>query len=282
MCRSRRGRTWAVGSFVVFSFLLARESTAQLSIDSRLLREVSGRFEYRVVEAGEPLVVWYCQPPSVGPDTRSSFSCTAVTLRQLARHAISHTSTCGHTMYSFWLLSSPRIRIQATLTCLEVWPAQVASCCPSPSGVSELSNSSLTQREMGLSLRSTSYDIVGFSGGGQFVHRLVLFLPEARFRRAVAGSPGRYAFPTRATAFPYGLGNTSVDAAQLRHVFGRDFILVLGDKDTKDRDREPAATAPGKTRFARGLRFFRGGDQRSDRARRTAVVAATDSARSRP
>jgi len=108
----------------------------------------------------------------------------------------------------------------------------------------------------GLGLRSTSYDIAGFSGGGQFVHRLVLFLPEARFRRAVAGSPGRYAFPTRAIAFPYGLANTSVDAAQLRHVFRRDFILILGDRDTIDRAREPAATAQGKNRFARGLRFF--------------------------
>lgn len=48
----------------------------------------------------------------------------------------------------------------------------------------------------GLALTQTDYDIVGFSGGAQFVHRLVLFAPEARFRRAVAASAGRYAFPS--------------------------------------------------------------------------------------
>jgi hypothetical protein len=52
-----------------------------------------------------------------------------------------------------------------------------------------------------LALRRNDYDIVGFSGGGQFVHRLVLFLPEARFHRAVAASPGRYVFPSWSSGF---------------------------------------------------------------------------------
>ena len=54
-----------------------------------------------------------------------------------------------------------------------------------------------------LGLNRPNYDIVGFSGGAQFVHRLVLFLPEARFRRAVAASAGRYAFPSWSEKFPY-------------------------------------------------------------------------------
>ena len=51
----------------------------------------------------------------------------------------------------------------------------------------------MVRSEMGL--HRTEYDIVGFSGGAQFVHRLALFVPEARFRRAVAASAGRYVFP---------------------------------------------------------------------------------------
>jgi hypothetical protein len=58
----------------------------------------------------------------------------------------------------------------------------------------------------------------------------------------------------------------TVDAAALRRAFGRDVVLLLGDKDTEeqtiaeeqtiDRQRAPDAMAQGRNRFARGLRFF--------------------------
>jgi pimeloyl-ACP methyl ester carboxylesterase len=108
----------------------------------------------------------------------------------------------------------------------------------------------------GLKLTNRTYDIVGFSGGGQFVQRLVLFLPDARFRRAIAGSPGRYAFPTFANRFPYGLLNSPTKLSDLSRVFGRHFILLLGDADIMDRVREDQAVEQGTNRFARGLRFF--------------------------
>jgi poly(3-hydroxybutyrate) depolymerase len=107
-----------------------------------------------------------------------------------------------------------------------------------------------------LGLSATTYDIVGHSAGGQFVHRLVVFLPSARFRRAVASSPGRYAFPTLRQSFPYGLGGSGIDAERLAKAFSRDFVLLLGDRDTADTEREPAAMLQGANRFARGLRFF--------------------------
>ena len=75
-------------------------------------------------------------------------------------------------------------------------------------------------------LKSPTYDIVGHSSGGQFVHRLVLFAPEARFRRAVASTPGRYALPVRSVDFPYGLRGTAVDSAVLARGFGRDLVLL--------------------------------------------------------
>jgi pimeloyl-ACP methyl ester carboxylesterase len=107
-----------------------------------------------------------------------------------------------------------------------------------------------------LALSATTYDLVGHSAGGQFVQRLVLFLPSARFRRAVASSPGRYAFPSLRLAFPYGLAGSGTDGKRLARAFSRDFVLVLGDRDTTDTEREPSAMLQGANRFARGLRFF--------------------------
>jgi poly(3-hydroxybutyrate) depolymerase len=105
-------------------------------------------------------------------------------------------------------------------------------------------------------LTTSTYDIFGHSAGGQFVHRLVLFVPGARFRRAVASSPGRYALPSLTAAFPYGLRGSAIDSAALVHALSRDFVLLLGDRDTEDRPREPEAMSQGRNRFARGLRFF--------------------------
>ena len=104
----------------------------------------------------------------------------------------------------------------------------------------------------------STYDIVGHSAGGQFVHRLVLFVAEARIRRAVVSSPGRYAFPVTSVPFPYGLGGSPADTASLRRALQRDVLLVLGDKDVADQTRawEAQTIAQGRNRFARGLHFF--------------------------
>ena len=107
-----------------------------------------------------------------------------------------------------------------------------------------------------LALKRNDYDIVGFSGGGQFVHRLVLFVPEARFRRAVAASAGRYAVPSWSERFPYGLAGSPIDREVLSQAFSRDLVVKLGDRDITDRERESDAARQGTNRFARGLRFF--------------------------
>jgi hypothetical protein len=104
-------------------------------------------------------------------------------------------------------------------------------------------------------LKATTYDAIGHSGGAQFLHRLVLFVPEARFACAIASSPGRYAFATSAQQVPYGMGGTDA-AALLKQAFQRDFVLLLADRDIADRVREPEAMAEGTNRFTRGLRFF--------------------------
>jgi hypothetical protein len=46
--------------------------------------------------------------------------------------------------------------------------------------------------------------------------------------------------------------------------FGRDFVLLLGDRDTTDTERESAAMLQGANRFARGLRFFATATEEAD------------------
>lgn len=104
------------------------------------------------------------------------------------------------------------------------------------------------------------YSIYGHSEGGQFVHRLVLFLPDARFERAVAANPGWYTMPKFDVKFPYGLEGASITKASLTRSLGRDFVVMLGDRDTDPNHpqlrKTPEAEAQGVNRFERGQNFF--------------------------
>jgi pimeloyl-ACP methyl ester carboxylesterase len=109
--------------------------------------------------------------------------------------------------------------------------------------------------------RSPRYFIYGHSEGGQFVHRLVLLLPEARYVRAVAANPGWYTMPRMDIKFPYGLGGSPATEGSLKKSLGRDFVLLLGDRDIdpngKTLRRTPQAMAQGAYRFERGQNFFK-------------------------
>lgn len=105
------------------------------------------------------------------------------------------------------------------------------------------------------------YSIYGHSEGGQFVHRLVLMRPEARFDLAVAANPGWYLMPRFDLPFPYGLRNSTVTEESLARSLTRDFVLLLGDKDTDPAhpqlNKSARAMAQGPHRFARGQNFMR-------------------------
>lgn len=107
---------------------------------------------------------------------------------------------------------------------------------------------------------SKRYFIYGHSAGGQFVHRLVLFLPEARFQRAIAANPGWYTMPNLEIAFPYGLRNTTINDAKLKESFSNQLVLLLGDWDVNRDDpslrKSPGADLQGPNRFVRGKTFF--------------------------
>jgi poly(3-hydroxybutyrate) depolymerase len=104
------------------------------------------------------------------------------------------------------------------------------------------------------------YALYGHSEGGQFVHRLVLLLPDARYDRAVAANAGWYTLPTRDVRYPYGLGGLPVDDASLRKSLGRALTVMLGDRDIDPAhpqlNRSRSAEAQGANRFERGHFFI--------------------------
>ena len=108
---------------------------------------------------------------------------------------------------------------------------------------------------------SPRYYLYGHSEGGQFVHRLVLLLPEARYARAIAANPGWYTMPAFGTKYPYGLGGSPATRASLDKSLTRDLVIMLGELD-RDPDhaqlrRTRGAMAQGAHRYERGESFYK-------------------------
>lgn len=109
--------------------------------------------------------------------------------------------------------------------------------------------------------KSATYYLYGHSEGGQFVHRLVFFLPGARYAKAVAANPGWYTMPDTAINFPYGLAKTPATEATLKRSLERNVTVLLGNKDTDPYHpqlrKTPEAMAQGRFRLERGQNFFK-------------------------
>jgi poly(3-hydroxybutyrate) depolymerase len=109
-------------------------------------------------------------------------------------------------------------------------------------------------------LRQEQYTIYGHSAGGQFVHRFAMFMPEARFKLAIAANSGWYTMPQLDVDFPYGLRGTPVDQDALRQALSGRLVILLGSKDTdpnhKHLNRRPGSMAQGPHRLARGRAYF--------------------------
>lgn len=80
-------------------------------------------------------------------------------------------------------------------------------------------------------LDAQTYCLFGHSSGAQLVHRMVLFMPEARFSLAIANGAGRYTEPNFADKFPDGLQYTPVNEKKLQKAFLKEMILLVGQND---------------------------------------------------
>ena len=106
-------------------------------------------------------------------------------------------------------------------------------------------------RDQGLTRRQR-YGLFGHSAGGQFVHRMLSFGFRDRVAVAVSANAGTYAMPDLEVAWPFGLGETELDAETLRPLLEFPITVMTGTHDTKTTGRYlPEGTAfdaPGRAR----------------------------------
>ncbi len=120
-----------------------------------------------------------------------------------------------------------------------------------------------------------SYTIFGHSAGAQFVHRMVMLVPEARIATAVVANAGYYTLPVLAgdRAYPYSLKATPATDATLIRAFSKPVLVMLGDRDIDpdhpQLNKSRGAEEQGPTRFARGEYFMA---MAADEARRLGVA----------
>ena len=223
---------------------------------SEIRRQPSGSFRFVDSGTNHPIIVWFCRTPRIAPDTRVVFVMhggESETARQACDIAASYIQS--HNAIVLAPQFAEAYYPGDAYVFGNVLDASGRSLPKSAWALTAIERVfDVVRDELGLSL--SDYDIVGFSGGAQFVHRLALFVPDARYRRAVAASAGRYAFPSWAETFPFGLAGSPIDRTALTSVFSRELVVLLGDRDVTDRERDSDSMAQGKTRFARGLRFF--------------------------
>jgi hypothetical protein len=105
------------------------------------------------------------------------------------------------------------------------------------------------------------FDIFGHSAGAQFVHRFVLFSPEARVRYAVVANAGWFTLPDLDLEFSYGLKHPllSFTKNDLITWTNKRIILMRGTEDTSREGvlrKTPEADAQGKNRFERSQFMF--------------------------
>ena len=218
--------------------------------------QASGQFRFVDPGTNHPIIVWFCRTQSIGADTRIVFVMHG-SESQTARQACDIASP---------YIQAHKVLVLAPQFAEEYYPGDAymfgnmvdsgGRLLPQSAWAFRAIEELFDRVRAELGLSQSHYDIVGFSGGAQFVHRLALFAADPRFRRAVAASAGRYAMPSWASQFPYGLAGGPIDRRMLPAVFSRELVLLLGDQDVTDRERDAASAAQGKTRFARGLRFF--------------------------
>tara|TARA_B100001093_G_C26813831_1_gene1008778 strand:- start:455 stop:1357 length:903 start_codon:yes stop_codon:yes gene_type:complete len=111
-----------------------------------------------------------------------------------------------------------------------------------------------------LNYQYNQYDMFGHSGGAQFVHRYVIFKPNARINRAIAANSGWYTLPDTTVTFPYGLESTGLSINEVQSAFTQQLQIHLGQNDNNPNDPSlrdtPEANLQGAHRLDRGRYFI--------------------------
>lgn len=110
-------------------------------------------------------------------------------------------------------------------------------------------------------LNDNKYDIWGHSAGAQFIHRMMLWKPNARIRFGMPANSGWYTAPDTSIACPYGLQHPLLNFTnqQLVNYTNRHMIIFRGTEDTlRDSDLRttPEADAQGLNRWERAQYMY--------------------------
>lgn len=109
------------------------------------------------------------------------------------------------------------------------------------------------------------YSLYGHSAGGGFVHRFMLFVPEARVDSAVAANPAFFTIPStpedpQPAPYPFSCQDAGLSPDAIALWFNRPLTILLGERDTGPRTKPlsngPLARAQGPSVYARGLHFY--------------------------
>ena len=106
-------------------------------------------------------------------------------------------------------------------------------------------------------ITNDQYDIFGHSAGGQFVHRMVMLMPESRIGTAIAANSGFYTLPNENIEFPYGTQKIDIN---LQKSYNKRLIILLGELDNNPSlgtfRTTNLAMEQGAHRLERGTTFF--------------------------
>ena len=266
----------------MFFILLATVSSGQVSVaqaeqfGSFLWTDVSGESD-----PTKPLTVYYRSPTNFSADTPVWF--------------VMHGASRNADDYRDYLAAAPGATdalIIAPQFDKTNWPGS-RSCNLGNVAVSESNHTPRDRTDWSFSkieplfdyvtttfapqVTADSYSMYGHSAGAQFIHRYLMWEPDARVKLAVAANAGWYTLPLYAEpgdpypyAWPYSLSGAPdydastapldpIPAANPTAAFAKRLVVLLGDQDTQRTSsvrQTTEADAQGLNRFERGQFFF--------------------------
>ena len=109
--------------------------------------------------------------------------------------------------------------------------------------------------------------LFGHSAGGGFVHRFLLFEPDAPVLRAAAANPAFVTLPNKQVPYPFGLKDAPVNNEMIRLWLQKDLAIVLGLEDlgprTKPLSNGLMARRQGSNCLERGKLLHHQAEERS-------------------
>ena len=107
-----------------------------------------------------------------------------------------------------------------------------------------------------------SYYLFGNSAGCQFVHRMLMFIPQARVKAAICAAAGWWALPDKSVEWPYGLKNSPVmlTEKQIDNYLSKPMLITVGELDNDPEHRllrrTPESMTQGANRLSRAANYY--------------------------